>query len=57
MRTCPACASDDRVFRVRRAVAVKADDGRRDAVETKYRCRACGHGRAARGPVAGPEPA
>jgi DNA-directed RNA polymerase subunit M/transcription elongation factor TFIIS len=34
-RTCPECGSDDYQFRGRRKVA--------EAVETKYRCKACGH--------------
>jgi DNA-directed RNA polymerase subunit M/transcription elongation factor TFIIS len=38
-RTCPACGSTDYVFRGRKKIA----DGKDTAVETKYRCRACGH--------------
>jgi len=40
-RCCPECGSKDYTFRGRKKVAAEA--GRSDAVETKYRCRACGH--------------
>jgi transposase-like protein len=39
-RTCPACGSTDYVFRGRKKVP--AEQGQPAAVETKYRCRACG---------------
>jgi transposase-like protein len=38
-KTCPACGSTDYVFRSRKKVA--ATPGQ-EAVETKYKCRACG---------------
>ncbi len=38
-RTCPECGSDDYAFRHRKKVAT--DEG--EAVETKYRCKSCGH--------------
>jgi DNA-directed RNA polymerase subunit M/transcription elongation factor TFIIS len=40
-RTCPACGSDDYEFRSRKKVAHEAGQG--EVVETKYRCKACGH--------------
>ena len=40
-RTCPACGSDRYEFRSRRNVA--QEEGQGEAVETKYRCKACGH--------------
>jgi DNA-directed RNA polymerase subunit M/transcription elongation factor TFIIS len=41
-RTCPKCGSDDYTFRSRKKIVLPAgQDG--VAVETKYRCKACGH--------------
>jgi transposase-like protein len=37
---CPKCGSGDYVFRGRKQV--EAGDGQEAAVETKYRCKACG---------------
>jgi transposase-like protein len=39
-RNCPACGSTEYVFRGRKKVA--AEHGQPPAVETKYRCKACG---------------
>jgi DNA-directed RNA polymerase subunit M/transcription elongation factor TFIIS len=39
-RNCPACGSGDYQFRSRKKVA---EEAKREAVETKYRCKACGH--------------
>jgi len=39
-RCCPECGSREYVFRGRKKVPAEA--GRPAAVETKYRCRACG---------------
>jgi transposase-like protein len=39
-RACPACGSGDYQFRSRKKVA---EEGKGEAVETKYRCKACGH--------------
>ena len=39
-RTCPACRSGEYQFRSRKKVA---EDGKPEAVETKYRCKACNH--------------
>jgi transposase-like protein len=38
--SCPACGSTDYVFRGRKKVP--AVDSQPVAIETKYRCRACG---------------
>jgi DNA-directed RNA polymerase subunit M/transcription elongation factor TFIIS len=40
-RTCPKCGSGEYTFRGRKKI--KAVDGQEAAVETKYRCKACGH--------------
>jgi DNA-directed RNA polymerase subunit M/transcription elongation factor TFIIS len=40
-RTCPQCGSGDYAFRSRKKI--EAADGQEVAVETKYRCKACGH--------------
>jgi DNA-directed RNA polymerase subunit M/transcription elongation factor TFIIS len=40
-RACPKCGSTDYLFRGRKKVS--AEPGKPEAVETKYRCRACGH--------------
>jgi transposase-like protein len=37
---CPKCGSGDYTFRGRKKV--EAGDGQEAAVETKYRCKACG---------------
>jgi len=39
MKKCPKCASSDYRFRSRRKIA----NERGEAVETKYRCSACGY--------------
>ena len=38
-RTCPACGSGDYQFRSRKKVT---EEGKGEAVETKYHCKACG---------------
>lgn len=40
-KTCPKCGSGHYLFRSRKKI--EAADGREAAVETKYRCKACGH--------------
>jgi transposase-like protein len=42
-KTCPKCRSDDYAFRSRKKIEVDPDKGEPAAVETKYRCKACGH--------------
>lgn len=37
-KTCPACGSNDYQFRTRKKI-----EEPEPAVETKYRCKACGH--------------
>jgi DNA-directed RNA polymerase subunit M/transcription elongation factor TFIIS len=39
-RACPECGSGDFQFRSRKKVT---KEGKGEAVETKYRCKACGH--------------
>ena len=41
-RTCPQCGSTDYAFRSRKKVPPEPGRGN-GAVETKYRCKACGH--------------
>jgi transposase-like protein len=38
-RTCPACGNGDYQFRSRKKVAQEG----KEAVETRYRCKACNH--------------
>ncbi len=40
-RTCPECGSPDYSFRSRKKI--EPGPGQPAAVETKYRCKACGH--------------
>ena len=40
-RACPKCKSRDYRFRSRKKI--EAENGRPEAVETKYRCQGCGH--------------
>jgi DNA-directed RNA polymerase subunit M/transcription elongation factor TFIIS len=40
-RSCPKCGSSDYLFRGRKKLA--EEPGKPAGVETKYRCRACGH--------------
>jgi DNA-directed RNA polymerase subunit M/transcription elongation factor TFIIS len=40
-RRCPGCGSKDYAFRGRKSIPAEA--GRPAAVETRYRCKACGH--------------
>ena len=40
-KTCPKCGSEDYTFRSRKKI--EATEGQEAAVETKYRCRGCGH--------------
>ena len=42
-RACPACGSDDYLFRGRKQIPADEAGGRPVATETKYRCRRCGH--------------
>jgi DNA-directed RNA polymerase subunit M/transcription elongation factor TFIIS len=41
-RTCPKCGSDDYTFRHRKKIEADPEEGEPPAVETKYRCKACG---------------
>jgi len=40
-RTCPACSSRDYAFRSRKKIEPGKDGP--EQIETKYRCKACGH--------------
>jgi DNA-directed RNA polymerase subunit M/transcription elongation factor TFIIS len=40
-KTCPKCGSGEYMFRSRKKI--EAADGQEAAIETKYRCKACGH--------------
>ena len=40
-RACPECNSGDYRFRSRKKIA--AENGKPEAVETKYRCQLCNH--------------
>jgi DNA-directed RNA polymerase subunit M/transcription elongation factor TFIIS len=42
-RACPACGSDDYLFRGRKQLPADGTGGRPAATETRYRCRRCGH--------------
>jgi DNA-directed RNA polymerase subunit M/transcription elongation factor TFIIS len=39
-RSCPKCGSGDYQFRSRKKIV---EEEKSEAVETKYRCKACGH--------------
>ncbi len=49
-RTCPKCGSGDYQFRSRKKIP--AGNGEPEAVETKYRCKACEHEWKVRAPAA-----
>ncbi len=53
-RTCPECESPDYAFRSRKKVSPEPGLGGGEAVETKYRCKACGHEWRVRAPMKGP---
>jgi DNA-directed RNA polymerase subunit M/transcription elongation factor TFIIS len=41
LKTCPKCGRGAYTFRGRKKV--ETENGEPEAVETKYRCKACGH--------------
>ena len=41
-RCCPECSSKDYVFRGRKKIEAQPVKGEKAAVETRYRCKACG---------------
>jgi transposase-like protein len=41
-RTCPACGSDQYLFRSRKKLPPRPGEEGGQMVETKYRCKACG---------------
>jgi hypothetical protein len=42
-RVCPKCGSDQYQFRSRRTIPAAPEKGEPEAVETKRRCKVCGH--------------
>jgi transposase-like protein len=40
-KTCPACGSGNYTFRSRKKIAAEPGQEGGEAVETKYRCKAC----------------
>ena len=40
-KRCPKCHSDQYLFRGRKTIPAKGSEPR--AIETKFRCKACGH--------------
>lgn len=40
---CPACGSEDYLFRSRKPIEADPVKGEPESWETKYRCKACGH--------------
>jgi transposase-like protein len=43
VKTCPKCSSAEYMFRSRKKVAPGPGQGAEAAIETKYRCKSCGH--------------
>ncbi len=41
-RNCPACGSDDYLFRSRKPIEADPVKGEPESWETKFRCKACG---------------
>ena len=50
VRTCPKCGSGDYQFRSRKKIPAQKDEP--EAVETRYRCKACQHEWKVRAPAA-----
>jgi hypothetical protein len=42
-KSCPKCGSGEYTFRGRKKIAPAPGHGEAEAVETKYRCKACAH--------------
>lgn len=42
-KTCPTCGAQDYLFRSRKTIPAVPEKNEPESVETKYRCRACGH--------------
>ena len=51
-KICPACGSPDYVFRGRKKI--NPEPGQEGSIETKYRCKGCGHEWRVRIPTKGP---
>jgi DNA-directed RNA polymerase subunit M/transcription elongation factor TFIIS len=43
LRTCPACGSTGYLFRSRKAIVPELAQSEGKLIETKYRCKQCGH--------------
>jgi DNA-directed RNA polymerase subunit M/transcription elongation factor TFIIS len=54
-RKCPECGSENYLFRGRKKIPAEAGQG--EAMDTKYRCKACEHVWTERVPVKSVEPA
>ena len=54
-RSCPACKSEKYLFRGRKPIP--AQNGQPEAMDTKYRCKACEHIWTERVPIKQDEPA
>ncbi len=52
-RTCPECGSGDYTFRSRKKTVPEPGQEGEEAIETKYRCKACNHEWRVRVPVTG----
>ena len=42
-RTCPACGSTEYLFRSRKEIVSELGQPEGKMIETKYRCKVCGH--------------
>ena len=52
-KTCPKCGSGDYAFRSRKTAPAEPGPGGGEVMETKYRCKVCGHEFRVRPPVGG----
>jgi DNA-directed RNA polymerase subunit M/transcription elongation factor TFIIS len=53
-KTCPACGSGNYSFRSRKRITPEPGQEGGEAIETKYRCKACEHEWRVKVPVHGP---
>jgi DNA-directed RNA polymerase subunit M/transcription elongation factor TFIIS len=52
-KTCPACGSGNYIFRSRKKITPEPGQEGEEAIETKYRCKACEHEWRVKVPVKG----